>query len=135
MGEVPPTRAGFGLEGVDGTSVRAPPAPILKAVILFEPLFATYTKALFGDTVTALGVMPADEYGDTATDVNAPVDVFIVKACTPLLAVTYAKDPLGDTASEVGAAGGANETVPAATNAPVPLIVYVDTLLDPELAT
>jgi len=81
LGEVPPTRAGFGLEGVDGTSVRAPSAPILKAVILFEPLFATYTKALFGDTVTAWGFVPARN-GDPVTAVSSPLVPLIEKAAT-----------------------------------------------------
>jgi hypothetical protein len=43
---------------------------------LLEPLFVTYAKEPFGDTVTALGVVPAATAAPT--EVSAPVVALIV---------------------------------------------------------
>jgi hypothetical protein len=40
-GVVPPVEIGFGLEAVDGTSVKSPVPPMENAVTVLDPLFAT----------------------------------------------------------------------------------------------
>src|SRR5690349_3145993 len=61
--------------GYSGQSAEAP--SIAKAKTSLEPRLATYKKAPSGDTVTAVGVVPAGN-GDPLTAATAPVVAFTV---------------------------------------------------------
>jgi hypothetical protein len=90
-----------------------------------------------GETVTALGVVPAVK-GDPATGVNSPVVLLTVNADTlfaPPSLVTYTNELLADTVIADGAVTPEKGEPIMVVSAPLVAIMYPNTLLDPLFAT